>query len=270
MLQVQNYRDVLRQELIERCRRNTRYSLRAFARDIAIEPARLSNVLNGKKGLSRDSASKIGLKIGLNKKDKDFFCDLVESEHGRNPNTRVEAKKKVESYLKDQQVNVLNIDAFKAVSEWYHFAILQLMKLDHYREDVSWISKSLGLQSFQTEDALQRLVRLGLAELKDGKHQPTGAYVSSPDGIPNEAVRKFHQQLIEKASSAIHTQPTTERDLNSHLFPIDVAQIEEARDMIRGFSKEFMKKFTSSEKSNRVYCLATQFFNLTPEMKTEM
>ncbi len=267
MLQVQNYRDVLRQELIERCRKNGRYSLRAFARDLAIEPARLSNVLNGKKGLSRDSASKLSLKLGLNKKDKEFFCDLVESEHGRNPGTRTAAKSSVERYFKDQQINVLTVDAFKAVADWYHFAILQLMKLDNYKEDISWISNTLGIQTFQTEDALMRLERLALIEKRGDRHFPTGAYIASPDGIPNEAVRKFHEQILQKATTAIYTQPTNERDLNSHVFPIDSREIDTARDMIRQFSKDFMKKFTSSEKSDRVYCMSTQFFNLTPTLK---
>ena len=52
----EDYRDILREELAARTETNPQYSLRAFARDLGIGSARLSEVLNGNTGLSRPAA----------------------------------------------------------------------------------------------------------------------------------------------------------------------------------------------------------------------
>ena len=47
-----NYRDILREELATRCQANSRYSLRAFARDLGVSHSYISQVLSGKLRLS--------------------------------------------------------------------------------------------------------------------------------------------------------------------------------------------------------------------------
>ena len=46
-------------ELESRCQRNPKYSLRAFARDLAISAPRLSRVLSGTEGISRSAATSL-------------------------------------------------------------------------------------------------------------------------------------------------------------------------------------------------------------------
>ena len=46
-----DYREILKNELIERKRNNPSYSLRSFARSLKISPTTLSCVLKGKRGL---------------------------------------------------------------------------------------------------------------------------------------------------------------------------------------------------------------------------
>lgn len=53
---------LLENELIQRKTDNSRYSLRAFARDLEISPGFLSHLIKGEKSLSPDKAS------GLSKK----------------------------------------------------------------------------------------------------------------------------------------------------------------------------------------------------------
>jgi uncharacterized protein (TIGR02147 family) len=58
-----DYREYLRDELGQRVQANPQYSLRAFARDIAIAPQVLSLVLNGKKNISSEVAIELAKKI---------------------------------------------------------------------------------------------------------------------------------------------------------------------------------------------------------------
>ena len=83
-----DYRSILKSEFAQRCDRNSGYSLRAFARDLKIHPSRLSAVLNGKKGLSKDSASDVAKILGFAPREAEMFCDLVEATHARSAAAR--------------------------------------------------------------------------------------------------------------------------------------------------------------------------------------
>ena len=83
-MQTRDYRDLLASEYEERCRRNSHYSLRAFARDLNLGAPRLSDVLNYKSGLSKEASAKIAERLGYNEEEKSFFCTLVESQHARS------------------------------------------------------------------------------------------------------------------------------------------------------------------------------------------
>ena len=62
---MQEAREILSDALNERISINPGYSLRAFARDLGISPQLLSNVINGKRGMSADLATRIAGKINL-------------------------------------------------------------------------------------------------------------------------------------------------------------------------------------------------------------
>src|SRR4051812_21328836 len=94
MKATQDYRRFFRDACEDRCQRNSRYSLRAFARDLGISAPRLSKILNGRHGLSVEAASEIARRLGLSESEQDLFMALVESEHGRAAVTRSLAKKR--------------------------------------------------------------------------------------------------------------------------------------------------------------------------------
>ncbi len=62
---MRDYRDILKNELERRMNANPRYSLRAFARDLLTPASRLSEVLNGRRGLSEASADRIVRRLKL-------------------------------------------------------------------------------------------------------------------------------------------------------------------------------------------------------------
>ena len=93
---VADYRNTLRQELVNRCDRNPRYSLRAFARDLSLDPARLSDILNAKKGVYRLRLPKASRAVsGSIRKKTELFCASVEALHARSKAARQAAKSKL-------------------------------------------------------------------------------------------------------------------------------------------------------------------------------
>jgi hypothetical protein len=47
------------------------------------------------------------------------------------------------------------------ISDWYHFAILDLTRLDDFQPEPAWVSRKLGLTVSEVKIAVERLLRLG-------------------------------------------------------------------------------------------------------------
>jgi uncharacterized protein (TIGR02147 family) len=235
--------------------------MRSFARDLGVSPSRLSDVLNGRYGLSVAAATEIAKCLGLNEDETRSFCDLVEARHARDRRKRHEAQARVA--LASARYNSLSLDSFQVISEWYHFAILELATTKEFRSSSTWIARQLELNPAVVTGAVARLQRLGLLREDDrGNWFPAERFTASPDGTPSEAVKRFHRQILEKALIAIDCQTVEERDLSSMILAIDPAHIAEAKAEIKKFRRAFDAKFGSSTAKQRVYCLATQFFSL--------
>lgn len=80
MVTQSDYRAVLRHALQVRSLKNPRYSLRAFARSLGIDPGDLSRVLSGKGKLSLRMGSKIASELGLSHHDAQLFMQSIVAE----------------------------------------------------------------------------------------------------------------------------------------------------------------------------------------------
>lgn len=255
-----DYRQWLQNELERRCAKNPKYSLRSFARDLNLSPARLSDVLRGRYGFSRSAAEDIAKKLGLSPKESSHFCDLVESQHARDPKRKAAAQGRVSGASVHYQQ--LSLDGFQVVSDWYHYAILELSLIEGFQSQPRWIATRLGIQESLAKAAIERLLRLDLLQIENGKLEATDSFTASPDGIPSDAIKKFHRQILEKAIAAIDFQTVEERDLSSLVLAVDESQVGEAKEMIKTFRRSFDTKFGQAKRKTAVYCLATQFFRV--------
>lgn len=258
-----DYRSFLKSEYERRSVRNPLYSLRAFARDLTIAPSRLSEIFNQKSGLSRKTAEKLAFTMGFNPYEKEIFCTLVESQHARSHTRKEIAKQKLEKLQTDIKFEDLSMDTFRVISDWYHLAIVELTYLKNFQSHPAWIAKKLGIPHTQAKIAIERLKKLNLlTETKQGKLRAKNEFNASPNGIPSGAIKKSHQQLLEKALSALYGQPVEERDFSAMILSLDKRKLNEAKKWIKDFRRKFCKQTNSAPHRNGLYCLSIQFFNL--------
>jgi uncharacterized protein (TIGR02147 family) len=258
-----NYRHFLRRELERRCQVNSRYSLTAFAKDLGLVPSRLSEVFSEKQGLSREAAFKIALKIGLTDEETVIFCDLVEMEHARSAEKRALAKIRLQERSLDFEYSTVEEDSFHIVSDWYHFAIVQLTELRSFRRDPAWISSKLNISRAEAVGGLDRLFRTGILVEEKGKVKARQEFIATTDNVPSEAIRSFHRQVLEKAASALGTQSPEDRNFSTNYMTIDKSDLPLAKDMLKKFRRKFSKQLdVGSKNKNSVYCLSMQFFAL--------
>src|SRR2546421_309690 len=68
-----DFRLFLQSILVERCKKNSNYSLRAFAKSLRIDHATLSQILRGKRSLSEATKQKLGEALGLGPAEMEKF-----------------------------------------------------------------------------------------------------------------------------------------------------------------------------------------------------
>ncbi len=254
---------MLNDELERRCGRNPYYSLRAFARDLGMSPPRLSNILNGKHGLSVSAAREVSRHLGWSAVEADEFCDMAESNSARNPLRKSAALMRLEKRRNSRRLQAIDADAFRVISDWYHLAILELMQINSYEDDPAWIARRLGISVHETLGALRRLERLEAIKFQDGRRVPTQDFFINPAGVPSECVRKFHRQVMERAGRSLDLQSTETRENTTLILTLRGPDLVAARKAIRDFRDSFNTRFGSPGiDKDQVFALGIQFFSL--------
>ncbi len=258
---LQDYRQILKTKLSERCGKNSNYSLRAFARDLGISAQRLSHILSGRHGLSTEAAAEIALKLGMSDQESTIFCMLVQKNHARSKILKDNAEEKLKE-IKESYKD-LNLDHFKIISDWYHFAIMELTQVENFKNNPRWIARSLGIKEMEVKIAIERLLRLELLEFDKEKNlKITGQFFADPKGTPSEALRIFHRQLMKKAIDSLDLQSLIEREMSSTILAINIEDLPQAKKDLKEFRETFDKRYSKATKKNKVYCLGMQLFNL--------
>jgi uncharacterized protein (TIGR02147 family) len=266
ILQHRDYRTFLKEELERRAERNTGYSLRAFARDLAISPQMLSLVLNGKKSISQDIAASMANRLGFDPKEAGHFLDLAMLSQSRSSHVRAVLEFRIRERVAsaDSRFKTLDVEAFKAIADWHHFAILALTEVEDFKSDAKWIADRLGVSTFEISQALERLKKLELLEQEGngGRLRRTSLNMTATYGSPNAALRKLATQLLEKAVEALEAQSIEERDVTHITMAIDPALLPEAKKMIAEFRRKFCEFFNQGEKTE-VYTFVPALYRLT-------
>jgi len=245
-----NYRQVLLSELATRKTANPRFSLRAFARVLDMSPALLSQLISGKKNLSKKQASKIASKLMLSPKEKLnlFFAinpDLINEKNQKN------------------SARILEEDQFALISEWYHYGILSLGDLPRNKANPKWIAKHLQIDEIDAIKAFDRLLRMELIEINSngGFKQIKGPLDTLTD-VPSPAIRKYHKQNLELAKEKIDTIDVHLREYCSMTMSIDKDDLHKAKKLIEEFRQKFCSELETQSK-NSVYTISIQFFPIS-------
>jgi uncharacterized protein (TIGR02147 family) len=156
----------------------------------------------------------------------------------------------------------LTLEMFRMISDWYHLAILELIKCKGFKSDSRWIATQLGITPFEAKEAIARLKALELIESVDGKLQLTEMNVSALSNIPASALREHARQVLGKAILSLDEQEQSERDITSMTMAIDPKLLPEAKKMILQFRRKLCK-FLESGNQSEVYIFTPALFRLT-------
>ncbi len=258
-----HFSEIIRDQFHTRALKNPSYSLRAFARDLELTSGGLSDILTKKTGLSESKAQSIAEKLFINTEERNFFCTLVKANCSRKEDERKNAEAELWNY--DTEYINLADDHYCVLSEWYHFALVELVRIKDFQNDPQWISKRLGISPEEVKKAIERLLHVKLLNLEDGKLTQTYDFFSSPSGTPSDAAKNFHKQIISRASDALMTQKIEERDFTSGFLRVRKSEIPIIAQKIKEFRRELSKEVESGEEHDSIYAFSIQFYRADQE-----
>ncbi|MDG0818072.1 DUF4423 domain-containing protein [Bdellovibrio svalbardensis] len=255
----------LNSELGRRIKKNPHYSLRSFARDLSITSSWLSEVLNGKKGMSIEKAQSLCYDMGLSSVESKLFQLSVRAAHARSDKDRAAAREELKKFKAGKSsLQRMSNDDFQPLSEWYYLALLELTELPECQHTEEWFAKKLQLPLRLVSSALKLLVDKGHLHLEDGAYIATHAESSTLFDVPSEAIKNYHRQVMTVASKALQEQPVQQRDFLNMTLAFEADRAEEAQKVLRKFQQDFARQFYPQDSNNKnsIYQLSIQFFRL--------
>ena len=253
--------ELLQSELLQRQQRNSAYSLRAFARDLKLAPATMSLILQGKRAVTEKKVLSWSQDAGFSCDYKQQLLQAVEQDLSVRIDPTLRRTRDLEEKMQYLQ---LRHDQFALISDWWHFGLLNLVKLKSTQHEPGWMAQRLGISVSDCEEALERLVRLKLMERIGEQWVRTARSIETASDLPSEAIRSYHRQNIRRALDAIESVDINKRDLSSIMVTTSPEKLEEAKRRIRLFRKE-LAVFLEEGEGVEVYSLNIQLFPQTRE-----
>ena len=230
--------------------KNPAWSQRAFAQKLGVSSGALSEMMKGKRAINPKIKKKIAAILQFSPTEKlDFFEDSL-------PQTL---------HPKKQDYYKLTTDQFHLISDWWHFAILNLVKTKGFKPNNRWIAERLGLTEKIVLEAWERLFRLGHLKRENGKVVRHFPRLETSDDLFDLSIRKAHVEDTRLIERSILDLGVDTRDHRSMTVVMNKKNMKKAKELIRLFEDQFSEQVEpqGKELGEEVYRLSIAFFPLS-------
>ena len=251
---------LLRRKLNELQARNPAFSVRAFAARLKLQPSATNEILKGERRVSRKLAERLASALHLDPSER---AELL----GHFPADR---KRKTLRQMfgtlpssEDRETLRLTSDQFSVISDWVHFAVLNLVKIPDHPRTPARMAERLGVSETKIQGAIERLVRLDLLsgdEVNGWKR--TYSRINTPDDVLDLSVQKSHLTDMELARESLLRDPIDRRDFSSLMVAIDPELLPRAKEILRRAQDE-IAELATQKPATEVYRLTNYFFPLS-------
>lgn len=219
----------------------------------------VSHLLSKKRNPSVKFVGKLLLKLEATPKEQEIILSSL------NRKQSVAARKL--KAFQNHNYQMIALDSFKLLADWYHYAILELTSVIGFKSDYSWIANQVGISVPEARQAVERLLRLELLEEKNNKLVKTNAFVTNYDeGFTSSALKQLQRFVLNKALDAIDVVASEEKDITSMTMAIDEKKIPEAKKLIKKFRRELCE-FLEDGEQTRVFNLGIQLYPISKKTR---
>lgn len=160
----------------------------------------------------------------------------------------------------------ITIDQYALISDWYHYAIIELIKVKDFKTDNAWIAEALSISKSEANIAIERLIRLHLIEVDASGNlidTSTGYSSNISENLTSNGSRELQKQILGQAIDALENIPLKLRNQTSMTMAIDPASVPEAIKRIAKFRRELCEYLESQGTPKQIYQLSVSLFPVT-------
>lgn len=257
-----NYRDILFQQFEKKKIRNSRYSLRAFARDLEVPVSRLSDVFNSKKSPSMPMATHMALKMGLGTLQKEIFTTSVQLEKEKIQARKSLVEKRLE-ILQQKAKSQWTLEHFEQVSKWLDHSICVALSLAEPPKTAEQIAQMFGVEVSEVKVSLEKILAQNDIVKTENGWLATDETSLTPDDKPSSAIRKFHTEILTKAKASLVNDPMEVRDFTSIIFSVNLQELPILKKRIAEMRDQLMMEFGAAKDCDAVYDLSFFLFPIS-------
>jgi uncharacterized protein (TIGR02147 family) len=235
-----------------------RYSQRQFAADLGLSSSALSRILSGHRRLSTEMSLCVAEKLKWSPSRSRTFTNSVR--HSLSKSNGATASGPVQVVSK--AIKTVSEDHFRLISDWYHAAILENLRIQNVVHSTAAISKRLKLVPSFVREALARLERLKMVKRRDNSWISNSDATLSVPSQPSAAIREFHKGMINRAWESLDRTSSTQRDITGTVVATSPEKLDEARVRIQIFRRDLVS-FLEDCEPTEVYHLGVLLFPLS-------
>lgn len=243
------------------------FSYRFFSQKAGVKsPVFLKEVYDGKKNLSRKMIDKFCLALKFNKKESDYFRNLVQFNQAKTSTEKQEFYQVLKSMVKSVEQHILKTPFFEFYDQWYTCVIRELITQTNYKHDYELLAKSIypPITTLQARKSVQLLLELQLIKrTENGKFKQTKKDISTGSEVASHVIRNHNLKMISLAENSIQNIPIEERYCKGITMGID----KETYDLLvietEAYKDRILSIVNNCKTPNRVYELYLQLFPLS-------
>lgn len=234
----------------------------------------LSLVMQGKRNLGPEGIRRVAQGLSLGRGERDFFENLVLMNQAETEEARNHYYGRLARSPHYRSAKRFEREQFEAYSTWYTLPIRELASVKGFRPDPEWIAHTLrpAIKPAQAQEALERLLVLGLLRRKNGTVEPDERDLTTGPEVRLLAIRNFHRSMIRLAEEALDSIPPAERNVSCVTMALSDEQVAQVRDRIERFRAELLEIGSDRRargKPGKVMQVNVQLFPLSRDREKE-
>lgn len=255
-----DYRKLLRDLYEENKKEKPFFSYRYIAQKVGFSsPGFLTNILNGKRNISQETAFQFARLFKFNKTQTEYFDLLVQYNQAKNHDRQRHYFEKILS-SKRSKVRVVDATLYEFYSKWFYTAVREVLNVYYFYGNTDSDYKELGRRiapPIPASDAKKAIVFLEKSDFI--KRAPEGHYVQSEPFISTGyeakslAVHNFIKATADLAKEAIDRFPRDRRRMATLTVGLSKEGFEAVEEKLKAFNREVFEIVKADTGRDTIY-----------------
>lgn len=243
------------------------FSTRVWCRHLGLKsPATLNMIIKGHRHAGEQVLEKLIDYFNFSVAEKNYFEEITRlGKHKGSTRRRVDLLNRISELHPEKQTSLFDLRAFSVISNWYFYAIREMVSLPAFKEDAQWVAEALEnkITPMTARQAIKTLLAVKLlGRNEEGRLVRINDEISTPSDIAHEGLKRFHEQMLTLAKESIRSVSVHKREIRASTFNLCEKDLPAFKRDIRSLLNKLYLKY-EREAGEETFQLNLQLFPLT-------